>query len=57
VLKLIDVVRWWAVLNGSDMFGERGDTSLIHHVAYKLERGNIKHPFGGLMIKPLSWRN
>jgi hypothetical protein len=31
-LQLLDVCRRWAVLNGGDMLGERGDTSLIHHM-------------------------
>ncbi len=31
-LKLLDVRRGWAVLNGGDVPGERGYTSLIHHM-------------------------
>ena len=31
-LQLFDVRRRWAVLNGGDMPGERGNTSLIHHM-------------------------
>jgi hypothetical protein len=31
-LQLFDVRRRWAVLNGGDVPGERGNTSLIHHM-------------------------
>jgi hypothetical protein len=31
-LKLFDVCRRRAVLNGGNVLGERGDPSLIHHV-------------------------
>jgi hypothetical protein len=31
-LKLFDVCRRRKILHSGDVFGERGDTSLIHHV-------------------------
>jgi hypothetical protein len=45
-LQLSDVCRRWAVLDGGDMSGERGDTSLIHHMTLKLERRDRKHTLG-----------
>ncbi len=42
-LELLDVRRRWAVLNGGDVPGERGDTRLIHHMTQKLERRNSEH--------------
>jgi hypothetical protein len=36
-LQLLDVCRRRAVLDGRDVPGERGDTSLIHHMTQKLE--------------------
>jgi hypothetical protein len=36
-LQLLDVRRRRAVLDSGDVFGERGDAGLVHHVAQELE--------------------